>query len=1312
MGNEPTDLNAVATIRQLESLMNADPQAVVVMDDRGRIAWVNSTLERLFGFPPGELIGKPVETLVPERFHKSHVADRKAFLTQPQLIARTGRQVTGKRKDGTEFPVELGLNPLQLSDGVLVVGSIVDVSRRVQAERALEETEARYRSLVESLPLNVFQKNLDGQFTFVKRRMCSALHRKSAEILGKTDADFFPPEPAAKYRSDDVSVATTGQVLEDVEEHISSETGEKTYVHVLKAPLRDAKGQIVGTQDMFWDVSARRRAEEALHEVETRQRAIVEAALDCIITHDREGRIIDFNAAAERTFGYSRDEVIGEDMAELLFPPRASDHHRANVYRFAFANKEAGLAGHRLEIPAIRKNGEEFVGEFVLQPLVVGGVTVFAVFLRDVTERSQATEALRCSEERARQIVETAFDAYVAADANGIITEWNAQSEKMFGWPREEVIGKLISAIIVPHRYAEQHERGMRRYRETGETRILNQRLEISAMHLDGHEFPVELTIWPSEVDGTTHFHAFIHDITRRKKAEAEIKQSHARIRRLVESNIIGIMFTDFGGQIAEANDAFLNIVGYSREDLDANEIKWDAMTPHEYRELDNHAVAQLKQTGRCEPWEKEYFRKDGTRIPVLVGVAILEDSETDCLCFVLDMSAQKRAEAEIQAAKEAADEANRAKIAFLANMSHEIRTPMNAIVGMTEILLDDVLSAQQREYLSIIDSSAESLTVLIDDILDYSKIEAGRMELKNKEFRLPDCLAGTLKSLAVPAYKQGLELVCDIRSDVPELVIGDQTRLRQILVNLVGNAIKFTPSGEVVVSVETLSRTDNEIEIHIVVSDTGIGIPDDRRKIIFGVFEQVDSSMARKFGGTGLGLTICSRLTELMQGRMWLESEEGVGSQFHFTMRLEIAAESSADSTSGDLAVIRGMRVLVVDDNASSRHALSEILHRWHMQPTAVSNAETALEALAASVGNDHEFGLILIDAHMPGTDGFALVRQLKSRLPEMMPRCIMLLSSGERSEDVSRCEELGKFAYLLKPINQSELFDVVVAVTCGETLISPVPDQSEPTGAESIDPLKILLVEDSLYNQKLAVGVLQKRGHHVSVAENGKEAIAAVAREQFDLVLMDIQMPVMDGLEATQVIRNRERQSGRHVPIIAMTAQAMSGDRERCLEVGMDGYLSKPVRAAKLCEAIESIAPQQAADSGNDDEMMDDEEANTPFDWSIALGATGGDRELLREVVGEFLIEYPRLIEQAQTAIRAGDTTTACRAAHTIKGVLRTLGANSAGKRAEEFESLLRSGAFESADESLVVLTAEVDALMPEILAFARDDEEVEKP
>lgn len=1312
MGNEFSSLTSAAVVRQLQPLLEADPQAIVIMNDRGEIAHVNTTLAGLFGYSESELLGLPIETLIPPRFHAEHVGHRNSFLKEQRTIPGAGRKVTGQRKDGSEFPVELGLKPLRTQDGVLVVGAIVDISRQVEIERELEDTEARYRSLIESLPLNVFQKNLEGEFTFVNQRMCDALRRKQEQILGKSDFDFFPEESATKYRNDDVKVATTGEILDDIEEHRSSKTGEKIYVHVMKAPIRDSRGRIVGTQGMFWDVSGRRRAEDALHEVEARQKAIVDASLDCIITHDRQGRIIDFNVAAERTFGYKRDEVIGQDMAELLFPPRPRDRHRANVDRYTFSHEEGSLLGNRLEVPAVRKNGEEFIAEFAMQPLVVKGTTVFTIFLRDVTERHRAEAALRQSEERARQIVETAYDAYVAADSNGMITEWNAQSERTFGWSRSEVIGKRLSKVIIPPRFREQHEQGMQRYWETGETRILNQRIEIAAMRKDESEFSVELTIWPLELEGTTHFHAFIHDITRRKNAEEKIRDSSARIRRLVDSNIIGVMFTDFSGEVSEANDAFLKIVGYTREDLEAGTIRWNEMTPPEFQELDERAVQRLKKTGRCDPWEKEYIRKDGKHVPVLLGVAMLEGSSTECLCFVLDMSAQKKAEAELQSAKEAADEANRAKSAFLANMSHEIRTPMNAIVGMTELLLDGELSPQQREYLSIVDSSAESLTVLIDDILDYSKIEAGRLELEMKEFRLADCLDGALKSLVLPAYKQGLELVSDIRADVPDRVIGDQTRLRQILINLVGNAIKFTPGGEVVVSVEPLEQTADEIEVLFVVSDTGIGIPDDRQQQIFEAFEQVDTSMARKFGGTGLGLAICSRLVEMMDGRIWLESDEGVGSRFHFTATLQTSGELAIGSGRGEFCRLQDARVLVVDDNASSRHALSEMLRRWEMQPTTVANAESALEALAGAAKNGHDFALILIDAHMPATDGFVLASRIKERSPELMSRCIMMLCSGERSEDIARCEQLGVSAYLLKPVNHSECFDTVIAVIGGESLLTSLPALDEEAPRRDVGALDILLVEDSLYNQKLAVGVLQNRGHRVSVVENGKEAVAAVEREQFDLVLMDIQMPVMDGLEATRIIRERERHSQRRVPIIAMTAQAMAGDRERCLETGMDAYLTKPVRAAALHGAIETVVPDPAAAEVDAEGDTGTDAAATALDWSVALDATGGDRELLREVVGEFLVEYPRLIEQSKAAIQAGDAPAVSRSAHTIKGALRTLGADGAGECAAELESYTRTGTLDRGNELLKTLTAEVDALMPEILAFVQEPTTAKKP
>lgn len=537
--------------------------------------------------------------------------------------------------------------------------------------------------------------------------------------------------------------------------------------------------------------------------------------------------------------------------------------------------------------------------------------------------------------------------------------------------------------------------------------------------------------------------------------------------------------------------------------------------------------------------------------------------------------------------------------------------------------------------------------------------------------------------------------------------MIGDQARLRQVLVNLVGNAIKFTPSGEVVVTVESLALDGDEIELRFVVSDTGIGIPAERLRHIFEAFEQVDNSMARKFGGTGLGLAICARLVELMQGRIGVESEVGGGSRFDFTARLSVVEESGIDADTDFCATIRDMRVLVVDDNAASRHALSEMLLRWEMQPTTVANTETALEALTATANNGHDYGLILIDAHMPGTDGFEMADRLRDRSPELMARCIMLLSSSGRAEDVARCDELGMSAYLLKPINPSELFDTLVAVSMGESLLEPPPDTTDSPDAKQVEPLTILLVEDSLYNQKLAVGVLQSRGHRVAVAENGWEAIAAMHRQTFDLVLMDVQMPVMDGLEATRIIRDKERTTERHIPIVAMTAQAMTGDRERCLEAGMDAYLAKPVRAAQLYDVIESVAITQLADTDSQPSVVGggSEATTTPvLDWSVGLAATGGDRELLKEVVSEFLQEYPRLLDTTRTAILAGDAPTVQRAAHTIKGALKILGALSACECAEHVELLGKDNRLDGIDSSFSKLIDEVDALMPEILEFVK--------
>ena len=615
----------------------------------------------------------------------------------------------------------------------------------------------------------------------------------------------------------------------------------------------------------------------------------------------------------------------------------------------------------------------------------------------------------------------------------------------------------------------------------------------------------------------------------------------------------------------------------------------------------------------------------------------------------------------------------------------------MNGIIGMIDLLLNTQPTAQQRMYLNLASQSAETLLRLLNDILDFSKIEAGKLELESVGFALRDTLGDTLQTLAGRASEKGLELTYHIPPDVPDSLIGDPGRLCQVIVNLTGNAIKFTEQGEVVVTVESESPADNNVHLHFAVRDTGLGIPPEKQVVIFEAFRQADSSMSRQYGGTGLGLAISSHLVELMNGRMWVESEPGKGSTFHFVAAFPLQ-EDVPTLPSAEPVSLRGLRVLVVDDNETNRLILVEMLKNWRMRPAAVDSGSAALAEMVRAAGAGEPFRLALLDGTMPQMDGFALAERIRETADFSETTLIMLSSAGS-PESNAHCRRLGIERCLIKPVKQSDLLDAIT-----ESLSIAVADEATPAAAVSECPrsttsLRILLAEDGLVNQKVAVSLLEQRGHNVTVANNGQEALAALEKGAFDVVLMDVQMPAMDGFEATGLIRQREKASGAHIPIVAMTAHAMKGDRERCLEAGMDGYIPKPIRAKDLYEAVEGITAEVRDSQAEGDAIENREET---IDRNQVLELTGGSVETLREVVELFVVECPKLMERIHEAITNEDSTELQRAAHTLKGSVQVFGVKRAAAAALRLETMGRDGNLDGAEKSRRALADEIEHLM----------------
>jgi len=794
-------------------------------------------------------------------------------------------------------------------------------------------------------------------------------------------------------------------------------------------------------------------------------------------------------------------------------------------------------------------------------------------------------------------------------------------------------------------------------------------------------------------------------EVKERQQAEQQLAERTTFLNSLIENSPLAIAVIDPMDNLQLCNPAFETLFQYRREQALGRSME-------ELVGADHGGASRL--INEIEQGEHLHIvtrrkRSNGPFVDVELSAVRLtvEGKVVGVLVMYQDITERIRADQDLRRAKESAEAASKAKSEFLANMSHEIRTPMNGILGMTELALDTDLRPEQREYLTLVKASADSLLGVLNDILDFSKIEAGKLALEPTDFRLRESIGETMKALGLRAHQKGLELAWRVAADVPETLIGDAGRLRQVIVNLVGNGLKFTERGEVALDVETEQvLLDRGVVLHFRIRDTGIGIPPEKQELIFEPFTQADNSTTRKFGGTGLGLGIASRLVEMMGGRVWLESELNRGSIFHFTAHFGISTQHTEKTNLRADSILSQKRVLIVDDNRTNRLILLEMLNQWGMRPETVSGSEAAISMLAHVGAAGSQFDLVITDMQMPGKDGFDLIETIR-RNPHTEEIPILVLSSARQEGDMAKARRLGVSAYLLKPVQPSELSDAVMTALSQSLEQGPIDLIAEkPQNEKREERMEILLAEDNPVNRAVAERLLAKRGYSVLIATNGIEAVDCVTQHpDLDLILMDIQMPELDGLAAIRRIRSNEKKTGRHIPIIALTAHAMKGDREKCLDAGADDYVTKPVNSAALFAACDRV---KTLDTNKQSSVADTVEPNGSLDRvmdvSQALERLDGDRQLLEELIHLFEEEWPKTSAEIDAALKSGDSTSLDRCAHGLKGASANIGAKRLSAAALELERLARGGELEKAPAQWETVKHEGTRLLQEFESFFR--------
>jgi len=1183
-------------------------------------------------------------------------------------------------------------------------GVMVDINDRKRAEEALRESEERFRGTFENAAVGIAHVDSQGQFLRVNEKFCDIVGCPRAQFIGHTIPEMTHPDDIA------ADLAQFGPLMRGelpsyaMEKRFLRADGAIVWVQLTASLQRDAAGDPAYCIKVIQDISERKRLEEELRMANSRVELAVRGSAigiwdiemaDGVIEHGRGhcfnfGELLGYKPEFAAGDSWSAFEV-GASMTVVVHPD-----HLARLNRALQAVLSGETDEYKVELMGRHADGSNrwFLDRGVPVRDSAGRVIRFIGSTVDITELKLAEEALRESEQRFRMFVDHASDAFFLLDLhddNTVILDVNRQACRSLGYTRDELVG--MTPADLDHDVTRSDSENFKTRLDAGEAIAFESR----HCRKDGTVFPVEVRLQAFREAGRRFAVALARDVSDRKQAEEALRASEERFRGTFEHAAVGIAHIDAESRCLRANQKMCEILGYTSEELVGTTVP-EVTHPDDL--APNLSLFRALMRGELHAFsmEKRFFHKDGSIVSTYLTVSPQRDEAGKpayAIVMLHDISELKRLESELRQAKEAAEAANRAKDEFLANVSHEIRTPMNAILGMTELALDTPLNQDQRQYLKTVKAAADNLLGILNDLLDFSKIEAGKLELDPDDFSLRAALGDTLRTLAMRAHKKGLELVCHVQPDVTDALVGDAPRLRQVLFNLIGNAIKFTEEGEVVVKVEAVdnSAPEGQVNVRFSVSDTGIGIPPDKQETIFRAFEQEDTSTTRKYGGTGLGLTIASRLVALMGGTITVESRPGRGSTFAFTTRFGRQQHPPVPVAALRPVLLHDLPVLVVDDNATNRRILEGWLRGWQMEPAAVGEGLAALDALWGAVSEGRPYALVLLDARMPDTDGLSLAAKIRNRA-ELSATRIILLTSGDRPGDPALSRELRIDAHLLKPVQQDELLETIYRVMSRPNGATPAARpalawETAPAPVPAATPLHILVAEDNEFNAQLLEQLLVRRGHRVRLANNGREALALAEAGVFDLLLLDVHMPELDGFQVVRAIREREQAAGGHLHVIALTARSRNEDRDDCLAAGMDDFLSKPVRAADLSAAIDRVVRARPPAERPGSALLD-----AHVLWDVC----GGDAAILEKIGQAFRARVPDHLAAVQNALRDQDTIRLREAAHKLCAMMAAF-STVAGRVASDLEDHAARDQLEAARP----LVEKLDSMAEELMRLA---------